>query len=603
MPHNRPWRYLLQLYAKERKPRLLPKVLTLADMVKVWRAGTSDVPLHTANMLDRVALLHGCVQNLTEDDAALSARFARMDMALFLPWGLRLAALLEEMLGQGLETADLAYVENEVAAPAAALLGALGRIGRAYLAALNERRWTTPGLDQYMASRQASHIPPLLVPGAERPVLVAGFSVLSGTEDVLRSSAGRARISACILILPWPEMNQRTGPAPNTRLGCVALASQARASPPRWKRRTSHVCPFSPVMTAIHSFRPCVTRWKRIRRRTAACPPPPCCSQTAPCSCQCCTICRIGRQRIHGLSSDPLAPQPPGTSAGLQGRSEDGRYYWRTLLQCLRHPYLNMLRIEDESGRTLFLRDALRRLEALVRTGYRFVDPAALADECRAALPAPLDTLLSQCLAIAWPEDIAECLHGICDFLLAYGGDMWRHFPLDAEAMFRLMRHAAPILRETCLAQTPFPPAVLHGITRQVLEQERVPFEAEPLTGLQVLGMLETRLLHFERVLIVDATDDKLPGNPAQDPLLPDSLRQVLGLPDARRRERTAAHTLYRLCAGAEEVHFFWQEGINRSALFDGKKSRSRFVEQLIWEEEQRRGALLTPGEEPLAPL
>lgn len=81
---------------------------------------------------------------------------------------------------------------------------------------------------------------------------------------------------------------------------------------------------------------------------------------------------------------------------------------------------------------------------------------------------------------------------GICDFLLAYGGDMWRHFPLDAEAMFRLMRHAAPILRETCLAQTPFPPAVLHGITRQVLEQERVPFEAEPLTGLQVLGMLET---------------------------------------------------------------------------------------------------------------
>ena len=133
-------------------------------------------------MLDRVALLHGCVQNLTEDDAALSARFARMGMALFLPWGLRLAALLEEMLGQGLETADLAYVENEVAAPAAALLGALGRIGRAYLAALNERRWTTPGLDQYMASRQASHIPPLLVPGAERPVL--GAFTATATEQV-----------------------------------------------------------------------------------------------------------------------------------------------------------------------------------------------------------------------------------------------------------------------------------------------------------------------------------------------------------------------------------------------------------------------------------
>lgn len=87
-------------------------------------------------MLDRAALLHDCVLALAREDAALSARFARMDMALFLPWGLRLAALLEEMLGQRIEAADLAHVEGEVAAPAAALLGALGRISRAYLAAL-----------------------------------------------------------------------------------------------------------------------------------------------------------------------------------------------------------------------------------------------------------------------------------------------------------------------------------------------------------------------------------------------------------------------------------------------------------------------------------
>lgn len=121
----------------------------------------------------------------------------------------------------------------------------------------------------------------------------------------------------------------------------------------------------------------------------------------------------------------------------------------------------------------------------------------------------------------------------------------------NGKAMYRLARHAAPVLRQNCLAQTPFGKHVLYGIVRQVLQQERVPFEAEPLAGLQVLGMLETRMLHFDRVLIVDATDDKLPGNPAQDPLLPDSLRQVLGLPDARRRERATAHTLYRLCAGA----------------------------------------------------
>jgi hypothetical protein len=38
---------------------------------------------------------------------------------------------------------------------------------------------------------------------------------------------------------------------------------------------------------------------------------------------------------------------------------------------------------------------------------------------------------------------------------------------------------------------------VLHGIVREVLQQERVPFEAEPLTGLQVLGMPAGGVIHI----------------------------------------------------------------------------------------------------------
>ena len=61
----------------------------------------------------------------------------------------------------------------------------------------------------------------------------------------------------------------------------------------------------------------------------------------------------------------------------------------------------------------------------------------------------------------------------------------------------------------------------------ELVRAERVPFEADPLTGLQVLGMLETRLLRFSRVFLVDVTDDRLPGAPIRSPLLPDSLRAV----------------------------------------------------------------------------
>ncbi len=158
-----------------------------------------------------------------------------------------------------------------------------------------------------------------------------------------------------------------------------------------------------------------------------------------------------------------------------------------------------------------------------------------------------------------------------------------------------------PELQHNALSGEEMDSRLLHGLARQLLQQQRIPFEADPLGGVQVLGMLESRLLQFDRIFIIDATDDVLPGTPGQDPLLPDSLRRILGLPDARRRERAASHTLYRLCACAREVHFYWQESQGRSGLMDSKKARSRFVEQLIWAHEQRTGAILKPGTPPLA--
>ncbi len=162
------------------------------------------------------------------------------------------------------------------------------------------------------------------------------------------------------------------------------------------------------------------------------------------------------------------------------------------------------------------------------------------------------------------------------------------------------MQRVIPALRDCELADTPFPREVLHTILRETLREERVPFEATPLAGLQVLGMLETRLLRFRRVIVLDATEDRLPGAPGHDPLLPDSLRAMAGLPDSRRRERVAAHNFHRLLAGAEEAVLCYQTGVDRSGLLDEKKIRSRFVEELLWREERARGGLLSPGQPPL---
>ena len=137
------------------------------------------------------------------------------------------------------------------------------------------------------------------------------------------------------------------------------------------------------------------------------------------------------------------------------------------------------------------------------------------------------------------------------------------------------------------------PREALFALVRKLIEAERVPFEAEPLTGVQVLGILETRLLSFRRVIVLDAGEHVLPGTPQGDPLLPDSLRPALGLPERRTAEIPAAHHFFSLIHGAEEALILWREGGDAGGLFDGKKIKSRFVEELLWEEEKKLGRLL----------
>lgn len=623
VPHNRPRRYLTELFRADTslpRPILLPRILTIRELLSQFRALTVDTPLHTANVLDRIALLYQCVKNLAGEDAEVCARFADMDMAAFFPWGLRLAGVLEECFTQQIEAWDLDYTEGEVSPLAATLLGSLGRLHTAYATLLEQRQWTTPGLDAFMAARKPDRIPPFLVPSADKHLFIAGFAVLSGAEaTVLRHLWQQG---ACICLHTDPAVA-----APETRKSCHWACEDHARWITLWDASCRLTTPASGRKPRLHFVAGYDTHSQLTALHEELSRDGPTSPSTAvvltdaglllP------TLHHLPRKDVNVSMGFPLERSPlcrllEAILRMQTSRRDDGRYHWRMLLQCLRHPYLNMLQpslpaeVEfepsppEEPPRTL--RDLLYRMEGLLRAGSRFASPGALAEEAsrnaftdmRALLDDVLGCVVEGFATPRTPADMADAIARLCDLLLEYGGNVWERYPLDAESMYRLLRGVIPTLRDSELARTPFPMAALHSLTRQAIRAERVPFEADPIAGMQVLGMLETRLLHFERLFILDATDDILPGSPAQDPLLPDSLRLLLGLPDARRRERTAAHTLYRLMAGAADVYLYWQEGIQRSSLFDGKKVRSRFVDEMIWEEEKKRGVLFVVGQAPL---
>lgn len=642
VPHNRPWRYLQHLYALDGRPTLLPKVMTFTDLLGRWREQVGEPPVHTANSLDQVALLRECVTGLSRTDSGLAERFSRMEMEEFLPWGMRLAGVLDELFGYGVTAADIAHMEGEVAPPAAALLAALGRIQEAYARLLRERGWTTPGFDACEVARLGEQVPESLRAREGRPVLLAGFALLTPTEDTLLRRLWEAGADVCLHTDAALALGEKPHWACEEHArwlrrwqarATLAEAADAAASPgpefhffAGYDVHSQLVALRESLLEEMPSAGEDVARLDREDGEEAAVHWIAGRKPAGPSTAVVLThnglllpvLHHLPRKDVNVSMGYPLERSPlfrllESLFRTQEERGADGRYYWRSLLECLRHPYLAMLQQDDATGlppvsERASLREPLALLVETIRQGSRSLRleealspvEVRLAAQEVSALRELVHILFAAFADVRTCAELADALEALCVFLQERGRHIWPHYPLDAEAMYRLREHCLPVLRHNALSREPFTARQLFQFARQILQQERIPFEAVPLTGLQVLGMLETRLLHFDHLHILDATDESLPGSAAQDPLLPDSLRLELGLPDARRRERAAAHTLFRLCAGARKVSFYWQEGISRSALFDARKSRSRFVEQLIWQEEQRRGRLLVPGEAPL---
>ncbi len=121
-------------------------------------------------------------------------------------------------------------------------------------------------------------------------------------------------------------------------------------------------------------------------------------------------------------------------------------------------------------------------------------------------------------------------------------------------------------------------------LIKNYLRTIKYPFPGTPVNGLQILGFLETRNIKFDTVYILDVNEGILPDVKKEDSLLPNGLRAYLGLPTYETREKIFNYYFETLLSGAKEVHIFYVESAD--------KEKSRFVEKLIWEQQQNEGKL-----------
>ena len=120
------------------------------------------------------------------------------------------------------------------------------------------------------------------------------------------------------------------------------------------------------------------------------------------------------------------------------------------------------------------------------------------------------------------------------------------------------------------------------------LQSERIDLLGEPEEGLQIMGLIESRALDYDRVYIMDCNEGTLPKSAPRDSFIPFDLRHELELPGRHEREAIFAYYTYRLLNRSQEVHF----------LYRGKDEASEKSRYLLQFERSFR-----PNGEDLLPL
>ena len=112
---------------------------------------------------------------------------------------------------------------------------------------------------------------------------------------------------------------------------------------------------------------------------------------------------------------------------------------------------------------------------------------------------------------------------------------------------------------------------------KQLIDSESLSFQGEPLKGLQLMGMLETRVLDFENVILTSANEGVLPASSQQNSFIPFDVKIEFGLPTYREKDAIFSYHFFRLMQRAKNVYILY----NTEHDVFGSGEKSRFVTQL----------------------
>lgn len=95
-------------------------------------------------------------------------------------------------------------------------------------------------------------------------------------------------------------------------------------------------------------------------------------------------------------------------------------------------------------------------------------------------------------------------------------------------------------------------------LLKQLAQSISISFQGEPLSGLQVMGILETRVLDFDNLIILSMNEGVFPLKKPTNSFIPYTLRRGFNLPTYEHQDSTYAYHFYRMISRAKNIYMLY---------------------------------------------
>ena len=257
------------------------------------------------------------------------------------------------------------------------------------------------------------------------------------------------------------------------------------------------------------------------------------------------------------------------------------KFYYKDIVKIFNHPYLLKIDENTISTKEISLSKIIDDIQNANKVFFSYEEIKSIFSGYNYGCPKIVETLFNQ-----WdnPSEIlkklVELITIIRDAFLNNENEdsEKKSTEIELEYLYAVSKIIKRVKSLICEYEGVENISTLHMIFNSIIKVSTLSFYGEPLKGLQIMGMLETRTLDFENIILLSANEGIIPSGKTANSFIPFDIKREFNMPTYRDKDAIFAYHFYRLLQASKNIYILY----NTESDLLGGGDKSRFVTQII---------------------